>query len=124
MRLFSFAVSIVIGFGLGAWGISRLLPEKVPGWVGVTLSILWLFLLIFGATLASSKSHRQVGDQRRLLGYGLLAAVLMASFLAPLFVYRVRFPKWAAEAILGAIAGAVFLLYRHVERRRLERTPT
>src|SRR5258708_22047437 len=110
MRLFSFAVAIVIGFGLGAWGISRLLPETVPEWVGVTLGIVWLFLLIFGVTLTSSKSRRKIEDQRRLLGYGLLAAVLMASFLVPLFVYRVSFPKWAAETVLAAIAGAVFLL--------------
>jgi uncharacterized membrane protein YfcA len=122
MRIFSFAIAIVIGFLLGAWGISRLLPETVPEWVGVTLSILWLFLLIFGVTLTSSKSRRKIEDQRRLLGYGLLAAVLMASFLVPLFVYRVSFPKWAAEAVLAAIAGAVFLLSKYMERRKLART--
>jgi hypothetical protein len=122
MRLFSLAVAIVIGFGLGAWGVSRLLPATVPEWVGVTLSMLWLFLLIFTVTLTSSKSRRKIEDQRRLLGYGLLAAVLMASFLVPLFVYRVSLPKWAAEAVLAAIAGAVFLLSKYLERRKLERT--
>jgi hypothetical protein len=122
MRLFSLAVAIVIGFGLGAWGVSRLLPPTVPEWVGVTLSMLWLFLLIFTVTLTSSKSRRKIEDQRRLLGYGLLAAVLMASFLVPLFVYRVSLPKWAAEAVLAAIAGAVFLLSKYLERRKLERT--
>jgi len=94
----------------------------MPEWVGVTLSILWLFLLIFGVTLTSSKSRRKIEDQRRLLGYGLLAAVLMASFLVPLFLYRVSFPKWAAEAVLAAIAGGVFLLSKYLERRRSERT--
>ncbi len=123
MRIFSFAITVVIGFGLGAWGISRLLPETMPEWIGVTLSILWLFLLIFGITLISSKSRRKIEDQRRLLGYGLLAAVLIASFLVPLFVYRVSFPKWAAETVLAAIAGAVFLVSKYLERRKLERTP-
>jgi Mn2+/Fe2+ NRAMP family transporter len=122
MRLFSFAIAIVIAFGLGAWGISRLLPKTIPEWVGVTLSIVWLFLLIFGITLTSNKSHRKIEDQRRLLGYGLLAAVLMASFLAPLFVYKVSFPKWAAETVLAAIAGAVFLLSKCLQRRKLDRT--
>jgi antibiotic biosynthesis monooxygenase (ABM) superfamily enzyme len=121
MRLLAFAIAIVIAFGLGAWVISRLLPETVPEWVGLTLSIMWLFLLIFGVTLTSNKSHRKIEDQRRLLGSGLLAAVLMAFFLVPLFVYRVSFPKWAAEAVLAAIAGAVFLLSKCLERRKLER---
>jgi hypothetical protein len=115
MRLLAFAIAIVIAFGLGAWVISRLLPETVPEWVGLTLSIMWLFLLIFGVTLTSNKSHRTIEDQRRLLGYGLLAAVLMAVFLVPLFVYRVSLPKWAAEAVLAAIAGAVFLLSKCLE---------
>jgi hypothetical protein len=123
MRLFSFAVAIVIGFGVGAWGISRLLPETAPPGVGVTLCMLWLILLIFAVTLISSKSRRKIEDQRRLLGYSLLAAVLMTSFLVPLFAYRVSFPKWAAEAVLAAIAGAVFLLSKYLERRKLERTP-
>lgn len=122
MRVFSVAIAIVIGFGLGAWGISRLLPRTVPAWVGMTLSVVWLFLLIFGFILISSKSRRLVRDQRRLLGYGLLAAVLMACFLVPLFMYRVKFPRWAAEGILAAIAGAVFLLSKYLERRRLEKT--
>jgi len=85
--------------------------------------MLWLFLLIFAVTLISSKSRRKIEDQRRLLGYGLLTAVLMASFLVPLFIYRVSFPKWAAEAVLAAIAGAVFLLSKYLERRKLERLP-
>ena len=123
MRLLSFAIAIVIDFGLGAWGISRFLPETAPTWVGVTFCTLWLFLLIFAVTLISSKSRRKIEDQRRLLFYGLLTAVLMASFLVPLFIYRISFPKWAAEAVLAAIAGAVFLLSKYLERRKLERTP-
>lgn len=122
MRVLSLAIATVIGFGLGAWGISRLLPGTVPAWVGVTLSVVWLFLLIFGVTLISSRSRRQVADQRRLLAYSLLAAVLMACFLVPLFMYRIKFPRWAAEAILATIAGAVFLLSKYLERRRLEKT--
>ncbi len=121
MRLFFLAVAIVIGFAVGAWGISQLLPDAVPEWVGLALSMVWLFLLIFGATLVSSKSRTMIRDQRRLLGYGLLAAVLMAAFLAPLFVYRVKFPKWAAETVLAGIAAAVFLLSKYFERRKFER---
>jgi len=114
MRPLFLAVAIVFGFGLGAWGISSLLPETAPAWVGVTLTMVWLFLLIFAVSLISSKSRRKIADQRRLLGYGLLAAVLMASFLVPLFVYKVNVPKWAAEAVLAAIAGAVFLLSKYM----------
>jgi len=122
MRLLIVAVAIVISFGLGAWGISSLLPETVPAWVGVTLTMVWLFLLVFAVSRTSSKSRRKIGDQRRLLGYGLLTAVLMASFLVPLFVYKVNIPKWAAEAVLAAIAGAVFLLSKYMERRKFQRT--
>ena len=122
MRLLSLSFGIVIGFGLGAWGISRLLPESAPAWLGLTLSIVWLFLLIFGALLMSSKSSGKFHDQRRLLGYAVLAAVLMASFLVPLFVYNVKLPKWAAEVVLAAIAEAVFLLSKYMQHRKLQRT--
>lgn len=122
MRLFSLAVIIVIGFGLGAWLISRLLPTAGPAWVGLTLSMVWLFLLIFIVSLVSSKERSKIEDQRRLLGYGMLAAILMSSFLGLLFVYNVTVPKWAAHAVLAAIAGAVFLLSKYMERRRFQRT--
>ncbi len=56
-------------------------------------------------------------DQWRLLGYGLLTASLMALFLSPIFIYNVKFPKLAAEAILAAIAGAVYWLSKYMERR-------
>ena len=117
MRAFLFALAIVIGFGVGAWCISRVLPATAPAWIGLTLSILWLFLLIFGVTRLSSKSRRQVEEQRRLLGYGLLTATLMACSLTPLVVYRVNFPRWAAEAIFVTIAGAVFAAATLWERR-------
>lgn len=57
-------------------------------------------------------------DEWRLLRYGLLTAFLMALFLVPIFIYKTNFPKLAAEAILGAIALAVFLLSKYMERRK------
>ena len=57
-------------------------------------------------------------DEWRLLGYGLLTAFLMALVLVPILLHNVNFPKLAAEAILGAIALAVFLLSRYMERRK------
>jgi hypothetical protein len=52
-------------------------------------------------------------DEWRLLGYGMLTAFLMALFLVPIFLRNMDFPKLAAEAILGAIALAVFLLSKY-----------
>ncbi len=52
-------------------------------------------------------------DEWRLLGYGMLTAFLMALFLVPIFLRNMNFPKLAAEAILGAIALAVFLLSKY-----------
>jgi hypothetical protein len=46
-------------------------------------------------------------DEWRLLGYGLLAASLMALFLVPIFLHYKNFPKSLAEVILGVIAFAV-----------------
>jgi hypothetical protein len=54
----------------------------------------------------------------RLLGYGLLAASLMALFLVPIFLHYKNFPKSLAEVILGVIALAVFALSKYMERRR------
>lgn len=48
-------------------------------------------------------------DDWRLLRYGLLTATFMGLVLAPILIYDKHFPKLAAEAILGFIAGAVFL---------------
>jgi hypothetical protein len=57
-------------------------------------------------------------DEWRLLGYGLLAASLMALFLVPIFLHYKNFPKSLAEVILGVIALAVFALSKYMERRR------
>jgi hypothetical protein len=57
-------------------------------------------------------------DEWRLLGYGLLAASLMALFLVPIFLHYKNFPKSLAELILGVIALAVFTLSKYMERRR------
>jgi hypothetical protein len=56
-------------------------------------------------------------DDRRLLGYGLLAAFLMALVLVPILLHDKNFPRLAAEGILGALALAVFLLSKYMERR-------
>jgi len=46
-----------------------------------------------------------------------LTAFLMALVLVPILLHDKRFPRLAAEAILGIIALAVFLLSRYMERR-------
>jgi hypothetical protein len=56
-------------------------------------------------------------DEWRLLRYGLLTASLMVLVLVPILIHNRNFPKLAAEAILGAIALAVFLLSKYMERR-------
>jgi hypothetical protein len=65
MRLLFLALSIVIAFGLGVWGISKVVPTTTPQWVGVVLSMTYLFLLVFLAaaqrTWESSRSC--VGNQ-------------------------------------------------------------
>jgi undecaprenyl pyrophosphate phosphatase UppP len=57
-------------------------------------------------------------DEWKLLWYGLLTALLMGLVLVPILMHNIHFPKLAAEAILAFIAGAVFLLYKYVERRK------
>jgi hypothetical protein len=56
-------------------------------------------------------------DEWRLLRYGILTALLMALVLVPIILHDKNFPRLAAEAILGALALAVFLLSKHMERR-------
>jgi hypothetical protein len=56
-------------------------------------------------------------DQWRLLGYGLLTASLMSLFAVPILIYDKNFPKLAGEAILAAIAGAVYWLSKYMEHR-------
>jgi hypothetical protein len=57
-------------------------------------------------------------DEWRLLRYGLLTASLMAVVLVPILLYKPNFPKLGAEAVLGVVALAVFLLSKYMERRR------
>jgi hypothetical protein len=56
-------------------------------------------------------------DEWRLLGYGLLTAFLMALVLVPILLHDKNFPRLAAEGVLGALALAVFLLSKYMERR-------
>ena len=42
----------------------------------------------------------------------------MALVLVPILIHNINFPKVAAEAILAAIAGTVFLLSKYMERRK------
>jgi hypothetical protein len=56
-------------------------------------------------------------DEWRLLGYGTLTAFLMALVLMPILLHDKNFPRSAAEVILGALALAVFLLSKYMERR-------
>jgi len=57
-------------------------------------------------------------DEWRLLGYGMLTAVLMALVLVPILLHNKSFPRLAAEGILGAVALAVFALSKYVEQRK------
>ena len=57
-------------------------------------------------------------DEWRLLGYGILTALLMALVLVPILVHDKNFPKSTAEGILGAIALGVFLLSKYMEHRK------
>jgi hypothetical protein len=57
-------------------------------------------------------------DEWRLLGYGTLTAFLMTIVLMPIFLHNINIPKSVAEGILGAIALAVFLLSKYMERRK------
>jgi len=61
---------------------------------------------------------RMTHDEWRLLGYGMLTALLMALVLVPILVHNRNFPKLAAEGILGAVALAVFAFSKYMERRR------
>jgi len=57
-------------------------------------------------------------DEWRLLRYGMLTALLMLVVLVPILAHNRNFPKLVAEGILGAIALAVFLLSKYMERRK------
>jgi hypothetical protein len=57
-------------------------------------------------------------DEWRLLRYGMLTAFLLEIVLVPILLHDKNFPRSAAEGILAAIALAVFLLSRYMERRK------
>jgi hypothetical protein len=118
MRLLSLALGIVIAFGLGVWGISKVVPTTAPQWVGVGLSMTYLFLLVFLAAAQTGRRSRKVRDQRRLLEYGVLVAVLMASLMLVLFVEHLQMPRWLIEAAFFVTALALFLLYRYMTARK------
>jgi len=48
----------------------------------------------------------------------MLTAFLMALVLVPILLDNINFPKSVAEGILGAVALAVFLLSKYMERRK------
>jgi hypothetical protein len=48
----------------------------------------------------------------------MLTAILMALVLIPILLHNRNFPKLVAEGILGAIALAVFMLAKCMERRK------
>jgi hypothetical protein len=57
-------------------------------------------------------------DEWRLLGYSALTVFLMALLVVPILLHNINFPKLVAEAILGVIALAVFMLSKYMERRK------
>ena len=118
MRLVIVAATVVAGFVIGAWGIVRLVPVS-PEWLRVTLVMVWLFALIFAGLLLGNKERRRWKreDQRRLLEYGLLTAVLIAAALVPISMYKMTIPRVFAWVIFAAIAGAVLSLSKFVEHR-------
>ena len=69
-------------------------------------------------TLGTSAAADMSKDEWKLLWYGLLTALLMGLVLVPILMHDINFPKLAAEAILAIIAGAVFVVYRYIERRK------
>jgi hypothetical protein len=64
------------------------------------------------------ESSAMTSDEWRLLGYGMLTAVLMALVLVPILLHNKNFPRLVAEGILGAVALAVFALSKYMERRK------
>ena len=57
-------------------------------------------------------------EEWRLLGYGLLTAGLIAVVLTPIIAHDRNFPRLAGEAIVGAIALAVFGMAKYMEKRK------
>jgi hypothetical protein len=79
---------------------------------------MWSVGAIGGKNITARASANMNKDEWRLFPYGPLTALLMGFVLVPILVHNINFPKVAAEAILAAIAGTVFLLYRYIERRK------
>jgi hypothetical protein len=63
LRLILSALLIVVTFGLGAWGISFLLPSS-PAWVKVAVSVVWLFVIIASAFFLGNQK-RGTEEERR-----------------------------------------------------------
>lgn len=57
-------------------------------------------------------------DEWRLLRYGLLTALLIVLILWPLLANNQDIPKSEGEAIVGAVALAVFALSKYMEWRK------
>jgi membrane associated rhomboid family serine protease len=73
---------------------------------------------MFSECAKSAHNPGMSRDEWRLLRYGLLTALLMGLILVPILARNIYFPKVAAEAILAAIAGAVFLLSEYRQRKK------
>lgn len=55
-------------------------------------------------------------DEYRLLGYGILTAVLVAAALSPIFAFNLKVPRIVTEVIVAAIAVAVFGISKRTRR--------
>jgi hypothetical protein len=76
-----------------------------------------LVMLGFRATSSFPSKVTTNKDQWRLLGYGLLTAVLMALVVISMFSLNLNLPLWGGALILVVIGGAVFRLSKYMERR-------
>jgi len=74
----------------------------------------YVLVMVREALRSGTTAH----DQWRLLGYGLLTATLMILVFVLMAKHNVNLPRLAGEAILIAIAVALFLLSRYMERRK------
>lgn len=59
-------------------------------------------------------------DEYRLLGYGILTVVLIAAVVLPFLAFNLMLPRIVMEAIVAAIAVAVF---RFSRRARIDERP-
>jgi hypothetical protein len=57
-------------------------------------------------------------DEWRLLGFGLLAALLIELVLWPIFSHHIHLPRLAGYLIVLAIAGAVYIFAEYARRRK------